>query len=262
MDDSYTMSTPLDPNVTLSKSMSPQSDEEQNKMKMIPYLVGIGLLMYASMVTWPDITYPTNKLSQLNIDPGLPHWTALQQVFHYLKKTKDYVLTLCGPIEPELVGYTDSDYAGCLDTCCSTSGYIYTLGCGSISWSSKCQPVITTSTCEAEYVASCHATKEAIWLWKLLDLLGPTTIIHSDNAGSISLTKDATFHARSKHINVQFHYTCECVPAKDILFKYLPTTDMPADIMMKALPHQKHEKSSIMLGLQSTSHCDNFPSLQ
>ena len=118
---------------------------------------------------------------------------------------------------------------------------------------------------QLRHVASCHATKEAIWLQKLLDLLGrpqPTTIIHSDNTGSISLTKDATFHARSKHIDVQFHYILEHVAAKEVLFKYLPTTDMPADIMTKALPRQKHEKFSTMLGLRSTSPCDNFLSSQ
>ena len=233
------MSTPLDPNFTLSKSMSPQLDEERKKMKTIPYLAGIGSLMYASMATRPDITYATNKLSQFNIDLGLPHWTALQWVFRYLKKTKDYALTLGGPIESELVGYTDSDYAGCLDTRCLTSGYIFTLGCGSISWSSKCQLIVTTLTCEAEYVASCHATKEAIWLWKLLDLLGcpqPTTIIHRDNAGSISLTKDAIFYARSKHIDVQFHYTHERVAAKEVLLKYLPTTEHASQYYDESTP--------------------------
>ena len=229
----------------------------------IPYLAGIGSLMYASMATRPDITYATNKLSQFNADPGLPHWTALQQVFRYLKWTRDFVLTLGGIAKPQLTGYTDSDYAGCTDTWRSTSGYVFTLGCGPISWSSKRQPIVTTSSCEAEYVASCHVTKEAMWLRRLLELLGhrqSTTIIQSDNAGSISLTKDAAFHARLKHIDVQFHYTRECVDAKDVLFKYLCTADMPADIMTKALPRPKHDKFTALLGL--TSHCDNSPSPQ
>ena len=78
MEDSYTVSTPLDPNVMLDKLMLPQSNEEWKKMKGIPYLAGVGPLMYASMATQPDITYATNKLSQFNADPGLPHWMALQ----------------------------------------------------------------------------------------------------------------------------------------------------------------------------------------
>ena len=140
------------------------------------------------------------------------------------------------------------------------SGYLFTLGSSPISWSSKRQTLVTTSTCEAEYIASCHATKEAVWLRRLLELLGhkqATTTIHSDNAGSIMLTKDPIFHARSKHIDVQFHYTRERVDEKDVTFKYLPTDDMPADIMTKALHHPKHEKFAALLGLSHTDHCDN-----
>ena len=141
-------------------------------MKGIPYLAGVGSLMYASMATWPDITYATNKLNQFNADPGLPHWMALQRVFHYLKRTRTLALTLGGVTEPRLTGYTDLDYTGCTDTCWSTSGYVFTLGCGPVSWSLKWQAIVTTSSCEAEYVVSCHATKEAMWLHRLLELLG------------------------------------------------------------------------------------------
>ena len=80
MTDAYTVSTLMDPNVTLSKAMSPTSSEDKEKMTNIPYLAGIGLLMYASMGTRPDITFATNKLSQYNADPGLAHWTALQRL--------------------------------------------------------------------------------------------------------------------------------------------------------------------------------------
>ena len=67
--------------------------------------------------------------------------------------------------------------------------------------------------------------------------------------------KDAAFHARSKHIDVQFHYTHEHVDAKEVLFKYLPTADMPADVMTKALARPKHDNFTTLLGL--ASHCDN-----
>ena len=119
----------------------------------------------------------------------------------------------------------DSDYVRCTGIRCSTPGYIFTLRQGAISWSSKCQPIVTTSSCEAEYIASCHAVKEAMWLCKLMDILGhmqPTTIIHSNNMGSITLTKDPSFHRQSKHIDVQFHCTHEHVDAKDIFFQIPP----------------------------------------
>ena len=129
---------------------------------------------------------------------------------------------------------------------------IFTLGNGPISWSLKWQTLVTTSTCEAEYVVSCHAMKEAIWLQCLLKILShrqSTMTIHSDNAGSIALMKNATFHTCSKHIDVQFHYTWEWVDEKDVTFRYLPMNDMPTDIMMKALPHVKHKKFTMLLSL-------------
>ena len=101
-----------------------------------------------------------------------------------------------------------------------------------------------------------------MWLRKLLELLGQkqrTTTIHGDNLGSIALTKDPTFHARSKHIDIQFHYTRERVNEKDMFFKYIPTAAMPADIMTKALPCPKHEKFTALLGLRPAGHCDNSP---
>ena len=212
MTDSYGMSTLLDPNVVLLKSLSPTSDDEKAKMKDVPYLASFSSLMYAAMVTCPDITFVTNKLSQFSSNPGPMHWTALQCILQYLKRTRNYVLILGGKRLQHLSSYTNSGYAGCTDTQCSTSGYLFTLGQGSISWSSKQQVIMTTSMCEAEYVASCHAIKEAMWLQKLLELLGhkqPSLTIYSDNAGSIALTNNPTFHARSKNIDIQYHYTCK-----------------------------------------------------
>jgi len=115
MTDSYGGSTPLDPKVILVKSMSPAPDEERDKMKRIPYLAGVGSLMYASIATHPDIMFAMNKLSQFNSNPGLAHWTVLQHVLCYLKQTKHYTLTLGGVTRPSLIGYTNSDYAGGMD---------------------------------------------------------------------------------------------------------------------------------------------------
>ena len=92
-----------------------------------------------------------------------------------------------------------------------------------------------------------------MWLHRLLETLGhkqSTTTMHSDYAGSITLTKDATYHAWSKHIDVQFHYTHERVDDKGVSFHYLPSHDMPADMLMKALPRPKHEKFTHLLGVR------------
>ena len=96
-----------------------------------------------------------------------------------------------------------------------------------------------------------------MWLCRLLEFLGykqTTPKIHSDNTGSITLTKDPAFHARSKHIDVQYHYACERVESKDLLFHYLPTPEMAADIFTKALPLPKHDKFTHMLGIHPLHH--------
>jgi hypothetical protein len=103
--------------------------------------------------------------------------------------------------------------------------------------------MVLTSTCKAEYVVSCHATKEGLWLHKLVELLGfpqDVTRIWSDNIGSITLMKDPSFHAQSKHIDVQYHFIRECIAAKELAFKYLPMAEMLADMLTKGLPRPLH----------------------
>jgi len=254
MQDSHPVSTPLDMNVILSKDLCPKDDEARHLMMKVPYLSGVGSLMYMSMATHPDITYTTNKLSQFSADPGTRHWTALQRVIQYLIGTRNTVLVLGGTNPIALVGWADADFARCLDTCQSTSRFMFSLGSGAISWSSKRQATVSTLTCEAKYIASCHAMKEALWLRKLMTLLGhpqDTTKIWNNNAGSIILTKDPSFHACTKHIDIQYHFVCEWVQSNKIIFKYLHTAEMPADMLTKSLAHPKHIKFSAMFGLRS-----------
>jgi hypothetical protein len=96
LEDSYGVSTPLDPNVVLSKEMCPKSEKMRQSMQHIPYLAGVGSLMYASMATRPDITYTMNKLSQYGSNPGHGHWTAVLHVLRYLHGTQEIILTLGG----------------------------------------------------------------------------------------------------------------------------------------------------------------------
>src|SRR5215471_9169572 len=108
-------------------------------------------------------------------------------------------------VDEDLVGYSDADWASQLDRH-SISGYAYLIGGGAISWSSKKQPVVALSSTEAEFIARTHAAKEAQWLRNLLGefrgILGNPITIHCDNQGAISLAKNSTYHARSKHIDI------------------------------------------------------------
>jgi len=230
--DSHRVHTPLACDTKLCKEMCPSNETGKSKMKGIPYLAAIGSLMYASMGTRPDVTFAVQHLSRFSSNPGMAHWTAAQRVIHYLNTTKNVKLTLGGQRPIVLNGWTDADWAASTDNRKSISGYAFSLGSGAISWSAKKQPTVANSSCEAEYIACNHATKEAMWLQALLRALGQSvskttvlkftpetkTCVYCDNQGTISLIKDSSFHARSKHIDVKHHYIREHVTAGDIHF--------------------------------------------
>ena len=112
--------------------------------------------------------------------------------------------------DPVLQGWSDADWGGDRDIRRSTSGYVFSLGHGALSWSSKRQPTVALSSTEAEYRAACSATCEAVWLRRLLGELGfpqqSKTVIHSNNQSCIAIAKNPVFHARTKHIEIQYHF--------------------------------------------------------
>jgi len=111
------------------------------------------------------------------------------------------------------VGWSDSNWAQDRGDCRSTSGFVFDIAGSSISWSSKKQATIATSSVEAEYVALANATKEAIWLHTLLTELDfpPTmaTMIHADNQGCIALANNPVSHSCAKHIDIRHHFIQE-----------------------------------------------------
>jgi hypothetical protein len=126
------------------------------------------------------------------------------------------------------VGYSDANWAGKIGTRRSTSGYVFGMGTGPISWSSKRQSTVSLSTCEAEYIDQTQATKEAVWLRNLPAQLAdlderdiPTTVIYGDNQGAIALAKNPKFHGRSKHVDIQHHYVREKVEDGTVGLKYI-----------------------------------------
>ncbi|XP_047326789.1 secreted RxLR effector protein 161-like [Impatiens glandulifera] len=123
-----------------------------------------GSLMYAQVCTRPDIAFIVGVLGRYLNNPGIDHWKAAKRVMRYLKKTKDYMLTYRRSDHLEIVGYSDSDFAGCLDSRRSTYGCVYTLAGGAISWRSAKQILVTSSTMEAEFVACFEASHQGIWL--------------------------------------------------------------------------------------------------
>ncbi len=142
-----------------------------------------------------------------------------------------------------MVGYCDADWAGDLEDKRSTTMFVFMMGGGTISWNSKRRPTITLSMTEIKYMASTQATKETIWMTKLMKELWymkekKAMVIRCDNQGAISLTKNLTQHVRTKHIDVHHHFVRERVENGEVAFEYCSTEDMVADVVMKALPKE------------------------
>ncbi|XP_040990897.1 secreted RxLR effector protein 161-like [Juglans microcarpa x Juglans regia] len=121
----------------------------------------MGSLMYAQVCTRPDIAYAVSVLSRFQSNPGQEHWKAAKKV-RYLKKTEGYMLTFQRSNHLEVVGYSDSDFARCQDDLKSTSGYIFILAGGAISWKSVKQILVASSTMQAEFVACYGAIIQAV----------------------------------------------------------------------------------------------------
>ena len=132
--------------------------------------------MFAMICTRPDIAHVVGVLSRFMSKPGKEHWTVVKRVFRYLRGTSDYGLCYQGRPGLDRVldihGFVDADWAGDLDQRRSTSGYVFNLFGGAVSWMSKKQSVVALSTTEAEYMAATHASKEAVWLQRLCSSMG------------------------------------------------------------------------------------------
>ena len=221
---------------------------------VVLYQQAVGCLIYLC-ITRPDIQFVVSQMSRFMHCPGVKHWQAVKRIFRYLSGTQSLGLFYPkgGSLPPDLHAFSDSDWAGCYDTRVSTSGFCFMLGSSCISWLSKKQPTVATSSCEAEYRAAFTATVECVWLRRLLADLGvgqsSATTIFTDSQSAIAVVRNPVFHARTKHIEVHYHYVRERFSAGEISLAYVPTQENIADLFTKALPREKFEAFRKALGL-------------
>ena len=247
MQDGIPISTLLVIKHNLSISQSPISEAEKQAYKEyaghIHYLSLVRSLLFATQ-TWPDIQFAVNLIAQFGSNPGIAHLEAAKHILHYLKGIMDFGLVLERQTKGsfDLVGWTDSNWAQDPNDHYLVGEFIFDIAGGSISWSSKKQPIITTSSVEAEYIASASTTKEAVWLHILLEELdfpqATATIINVDNQSCIVLAHNPVSHSHTKHINIQHHFIQEHIKQGEVSFQYISTKEMLADIFTKTLPHE------------------------
>jgi hypothetical protein len=212
----------------------------------------VGSLMYLT-ATRPDIMFSVSLISRYMSKPTELHLQAAKRILRYLKGTVSYGIFYKKGGEEELLAFTDSDYAGDEEDSKSTSGYVFLLSSGAVSWMSKKQPIVALSTTEAEFVAAAASACQAVWMRRVLrnlshDQEGSTSIM-CDNSSTIKLSKNPVMHGRSKHIRVRFHFLRDLAKDGEVELVYCPTQEQVADLMTKALKLEAFQKLRKKMGM-------------
>ncbi|RVW64514.1 Retrovirus-related Pol polyprotein from transposon TNT 1-94 [Vitis vinifera] len=238
-----------------SRAQCPQNDDEREEMRTIPYSSVVGSLMYAQVCTRPDIAFVVGMLGRYLSNPGSQHWKAAKKVLRYLQGTKDLMLTYQRTNLLDVVGFCDADFAGCIDDKKSTTGYIFMMAGGAVSWKSVKQTLTTSSTMEAEYVACYEACCHIMWMRNFISALGVVDSISRplklfcDNSAAVAFSKNTRSISRSKHIDVKFYFVKEKVAESLIDIEHMSTKSMLADPLTKGLPIIAFQEHVSQMGL-------------
>jgi hypothetical protein len=213
----------------------------------------IGSLLYVQIGTRPDISFAVSRLAQYAANPSPQHYKLAQHVMGYLAGTLDMRIRYDGSGGEGLHGYTDSSLGDQTDDRHSTSGYVFLLGDGAISWSSRKQKTVAQNTTEAEYMAMADAANQAAWYRSFLEELRYTVDdpipLHGDNKGAIDLALNPVTGRRSKHIEIRHHVVREYVEREVINLVRTPTAEMLADGFTKPLARRSLSIHNRNMGL-------------
>lgn len=227
--------------------------EDENYVSEFPYQQMIGSLMYLAVLTRPDISFAVGYLSQFNNCHTKEHCSYVKRILRYLKHTKHYGLKYTAGGNPILEGFVDADWGGNIIDRRSYTGLCFTLSGCVISWETKKQQTVALSSSEAEYMALTEACKESVYLRNLQYEITRkiyTIDLYNDNQSAQKLTTNPIYHKRTKHIDIRYHFCRDCVTNKVVNVRYLPTAEMPADVLTKSLCKVKHYKFLNKLGVQ------------
>lgn len=243
--------TPLPAGAVLANADSTVTDAFRRQYQSI-----IGSILYAMLGTRPDIAFAVTRLSKYNANPSQKHWELAKYVLRYLQGTKHFRLRYDGASGAGLIGYSDSDWAEDKDDRRSTTGFIFSMAGGAISWVSRRQTTVSLSSTEAEYKAASDSCRQLEWLRIFGDELGDNmtaaTPLCMDNQGAIFLAVNPAIDRRTKHIDIRYHFIREMVEKGAVKIFYVATEDQLADSLTKNVPRSILERFVVGSGLVSS----------
>jgi len=265
MTDCVPAQTPLDPSLPL---LYANGNEKRCNQRL--YQEIMGSLNHLAVYSRPDISFAVSRLSQFNKDPTETHLKAARHILRYLKHTMDLYITYGNaaslnpnaysdngwlPEWPDTIdpqGFADADWGSDKNDYKSTTGYVFIINNGPVSWSSHKQSSVALSTYDAEYMAMSDASREAIarsQFFQDLDIKTDVPTLHSDNQAALSTVMSEVPHHRAKHIAIRYHFVRDEYNKSNIAIDYIPTTNQPADILTKALQPSAHERCLRLLNM-------------
>lgn len=222
MSDCKAVNTPL----SISEKLSAYEGTPLGPVDSTWYRSLVGALHYLTL-TRPDLSFSVNKVCQYLHAPTTEHWAAAKRILRYLKHTVKLGLKIGKSNSLLVSAFSDANWAGCLDDRRSTGGFVVFIGPNLVSWSARKQATVSRSSTEAEYKALENATAEIMWIKTLLHELGiqapKTAKVWCDNIGATYMTANPVFYARTKHIEVDYHFVRERVARKLLQVEYIST---------------------------------------
>ncbi|KAJ9561429.1 hypothetical protein OSB04_006589 [Centaurea solstitialis] len=238
------MKTPMAPPLKLDK------DSNGKPVDVTLYRRMIDSLLYLT-ASHPDIMYATCLCARYQADLKEPHMKVVKRIFRYLKGTPNLGLWYPRDSGFDLTAFSDSDFAGCKLDRKSTTGGCQLLG-ELVSWTSKKQNSVSTSTAEAEYVAvgSCYA--QVLWMRNQLLDYGfqlAKIPIYCDNTSAVAITNNPVLHSKTKHIEIRYHFTRYHMMNGDVELHFVPTEYQLADLFTKPLDEKRFNQLISELGM-------------